>query len=336
MNVSGYLVLWAACCVALAATGQAGEPGAKEGGMGVKVEERGEVVRVEVDGQLFTEYHYKPQEADRPFFYPVIGPTGENVTRHWPIQEDNKDDERDHKHHRSLWYTHGAVNGLDFWGEGRGPKILHDRFVKVASGADAGVIESEDKWVTPDGKLVCTDTRRHVFYKRPEGRMLDFEITFHAGQEKLVLGDTKEGSMAIRVAPTLNVKGKVGQGHILTSEGDRDAKAWGKRARWCDYYGPLGGKTVGIAIFDHPQNPRHPTTWHVRDYGLFAANPFGIHDFEGKPKAAGDLTVPAGQSVTFRYRFYFHAGEPKEARVEELYREYAGAQSKEDKGGKAP
>jgi len=47
-----------------------------------------------------------------------------------------------------------------------------------------------------------------------------------------------------------------------------------KHADWCDYYGSIGGKTVGIAMFDHPSNPRHPTTWHVRDYGLFAANPF--------------------------------------------------------------
>lgn len=131
--------------------------------------------------------------------------------------------------------------------------------------------------------------------------------------------------MAIRVAATMQAD-KVGKGHFVNAEGHRDEKdAWGKRAAWCDYYGPLDGQVVGVAIFDHPQNPRHPTWWHVRAYGLFAANPFGIHDFEKKPAGTGNLNVKAGDSVTFRYRFYFHKGDDKQAKVAELYREYATA-----------
>jgi hypothetical protein len=294
---------------------------------GVRIVERGEVVRVEVAGALFTEYHCR--DVDRPYFYPVIGPTGENLTRHWPIK-DGDNEQHDHKHHRSLWYTHGDVNGHDFWTEGRGPRIVQERLAEVSSGPDAGVIVSESRWETKDGRTVCTDTRRHVFYNRPDCRMMDFEITIHASHGELVLGDTKEGSMAIRVAPTMRLKGEVAGGHIINSEGDRDRKAWGKRARWCDYFGPLAaeggrGETVGIAIFDHPQNPRHPTWWHVRDYGLFAANPFGVRYFEKKPKGTGDMKIPAGQSVTFRYRLYFHKGDAEEAEVEERYREYATA-----------
>ena len=86
----------------------------------------------------------------------------------------------------------------------------------------------------------------------------------------------------------------------------------------------VNGETVGVAIFDHPQNPRYPTWWHVRDYGLLAANPFGQHDFEGlkNHKTAGNFVVPAGKSVTFRYRFYLHEGDEKQARVAEHFREY--------------
>ena len=79
---------------------------------------------------------------------------------------------------------------------------------------------------------------------------------------------------------------------------------------------------MGVAIFDHPANPRHPTWWHVRDYGLFAANPFGLHEFEKKPAGAGDLTVPAGKTIAFRYRFCFHQGDDKAAGVDALYKEY--------------
>ena len=109
------------------------------------------------------------------------------------------------------------------------------------------------------------------------------------------------------------------------STGARDGETWGKRAAWCDYFGPVEGKTVGIAIFDHPQNPQHPTWWHVRDYGLFAANPFGVHDFEKKPAGSGNLTIPAGQSVTFRYRVLLHEGDDRQAEIARRYQEYAGA-----------
>jgi hypothetical protein len=53
-----------------------------------------------------------------------------------------------------------------------------------------------------------------------------------------------------------------------------------------------------------------------------AANPFGLHDFEKKPKGTGDYTIAAGQSITFRYRFYLHEGDEKQARVAERYQEY--------------
>jgi hypothetical protein len=136
--------------------------------------------------------------------------------------------------------------------------------------------------------------------------------------------------MAIRVAESMRLRpnehyaGKP-TGHIVNSEGIRDGATWGKRARWVDYHGPVGDRIVGVAIFDHPQNPRHPTWWHVRDYGLFAANPFGIHDFERKPPGTGDMLIPAGQSVTFRYRFYLHPGNEIQGRVAERYQEYVDA-----------
>lgn len=294
-------------------------------GAGVKITELGEKLRVEINGELFTEYRFK--NVPRPYFYPVIGPTGENITRHWPMKE-GKYDERDHPHHRSLWFAHGDVNGYDFWSEKKGfGKIVHDKFLEVASGGEGGVIRSRNKWVADNGEIICTDTRTHKFYSRAYGQIMDFEITICASEGKVVMGDTKEGSMAIRLAPTMRLEGTVGEGHIVNGEGRRDRQAWGKRAAWCDYYGPVNGKVIGVAIFDHPQNPRHPTWWHVRPYGLFAANPFGVHYFEGKPKGAGDVTIPAGQSLTFRYRLYFHKGDEEQAKVAEHYRKYAVMES---------
>ena len=290
---------------------------------GVKVTEAGKKLKVEINGKLFTEYNYRNEGgAVFPYFYPVIGPTGVNLTRNYPMKT-GKDEATDHKHHRALWFTHGEINDSDFW-HGGPEAIVHDKFLEVSSGAKVGVIKSQNNYVGKGEKVVCTDTRTHRFYPAADGgTMMDFEITIHASHGKVVLGDTKEGSMAIRLAPTMRLKGKVGKGHIVNSEGNRDGSTWGKRAAWCDYYGPVEGKTVGVAIFDHPKNPKHPTWWHVRDYGLFAANPFGVHNFEGGKKGIGDITIEAGKSLTFKYRFYFHEGDEKQGKVAENYREYA-------------
>jgi hypothetical protein len=266
----------------------------------------------------------------RPFCYPVQGPGNLSMTRNWPMQ-DVPGEAKDHKHHRSMWFTHGSVNGLDFWSEDKNfGTIVHDGFVEVASGTKAGLIKSRNKWVAHDGKVICTDERTLRIYNRPATeRLLDFEITLHASHGELTFGDTKEGTMAVRLNETMRLKpnkDNVGKptGHIVNSEGVRDDATWGKRAKWCDYYGPVEGKTVGIAIFDNPGNPRYPTWWHVRDYGLFAANPFGQHDFENLKdnKTAGNLVVPAGQSVTFRYRVYMHEGDDQQAGVAARYAEY--------------
>jgi len=287
---------------------------------GVLITAQPNALRVEIDGQLFTEYHYK--DANRPYYYPVIGPENLRMTRDWPMASP-PDEEHDHPHHRSLWYAHGDVNGVNFWTDVTPfGKIVHDKFIEIKSGRDVGVIQSTDNWVAPDGSIVCTDERTMRIYNHPGMRLFDFDITIHASHGAVTFGDTKEGTMAIRLAETMKLK-KPGQGHIVNSEGVRDDQTWGKRADWCDYSGPVDGKTVGVAIFDNPANPLHPTSWHVRDYGLFAVNPFGLHDFEKKPAHSGDFTIPAGKSATFRYRFYLHDGDEKQAHVAEMYADYA-------------
>ena len=282
-------------------------------------------LQVTVNGKLFTEYHYKGYS--RPFLYPIIGPGGAHMTRNWPMKN-VPGEEQDHPHHKSLWWAHGDINGVDFWSESsRAGKTVHERFLEVSSGKDFGVIQTRNRLIDRQGKEIAVVDFAIRIYNRPKTPTLDFEATVHAADGDLVFGDTKEGTMAIRLAESMRLKpnrynqGKP-TGHIVTSAGARDNAAWGSRAAWVDYYGPVEGKIVGVAIFDHPANPRHPTWWHVRNYGLFAANPFGLHYFERKPPHTGDFRVRAGQRVTFRYRFYFHEGDEKQGKVAEEYAAY--------------
>jgi Methane oxygenase PmoA len=295
------------------------------GRAGVVLHETNDVIRVEFDGKPFTEYHFR--DVSRPFLYPIFSADGDHYTRRWPL-EDAPGEEHDHPHHKGLWWAHGAANGVDFWSESdKAGRTVHQSFAALESGMEKGVLTSRNRWIAKDGSVVASDERTMVFH-RPHGneRIIDFSVTVFASNGELVLGDTKEGTMAIRVAESMRVaqpKGKPGEGHMVNSAGVKDAAVWGKHAEWIDYYGPVNGRTLGVAIFDHPSNPRHPTTWHARDYGLFAVNPFGLHDFESKPAGAGDMKIPAGSSVTFRYRFYFHPGDTESAGVKAAWADYA-------------
>lgn len=292
----------------------------------VKIVENEGKLRIEVGGELFSEYHY--QGASRPFLYPVLLPGGLPLTRNWPMKESDGE-ERDHPHHRSLWWAHGELNGVDFWSESeRAGKTVHDRFLEVQSGSERGVIRAANRLVDRDGRIIATDERRLTFFVLEQDRVLDFEVTIHASHGPLEFGDTKEGTMAIRLNESMRLKPNKDHagkpvGHIINSEGVHDGDTWGKRAAWVDYYGTVSGQTVGVAILDHPGNPRHPTWWHVRDYGLFAANPFGIHDFERKPAGSGKLVVSAGEKLTFRYRLLFHRGDVRQGHVAERFSQFA-------------
>ena len=312
----------------------------------VMLEQRDGRVRVEIGGKLFTEYVYR--NVPKPCLYPVIAADGTELMRHFPMKGKGgvPGEAEDHPHHRSLWFTHGAVNGVDFWTEGNNRGKIVSEAVEQSTTKGVGTITARNRWVGPDGVEHLTDeTTIRIRPLEDGGRLLDYEVTLKAPADKpVVFGDTKEGSMAIRLPLWMtpphrytvtvqdetgkNVRKRVtheGKGTIVNDSGVKNTDAWGKKSAWVDYHAPKGEKMYGVAIFDHPQNPRHPTWWHVRDYGLFAANPFGQHDFEDlkdNPKA-GDLTIPAGGSVTFRWRFYFHEGDEKAAKVAEHYEAYA-------------
>ena len=277
-------------------------------------------VVVKIDGRPFAEY--LTCSGTKPIVWPIIGPTGKPMTRAYPMAEPS-DEKKDHVHHRSLWFTHGSIGGADFWTEskGKGGTVKHRQFVKTQSGK-AAVIVTRNDWLAPDGKKVCEDERTLTFGTDGDARWIDFDITLKATDGPVKFGDTKEGTMAVRVAETMRVDAKQG-GRIVNSEGQTDGDAWGKPAAWVDYHGPVDGQVVGIAIFNHPSSFRFPTYWHVRTYGLFAANPFGLHDFPGGKGKDGAYTLAPGETMTLRYRILLHRGDEKAARIGEVYAAYS-------------
>jgi hypothetical protein len=325
------------CCLAMAS-------GAWAQSWSVVKEENDPSLRIYCDGLLVTKYHH--EGVDRPFFHPVIGPTGEPLTRGFPMAP-AEGEPTDHPHHRSLWFAHRGVNGIDFWsepaaaddapvpgtsanGEVKFGRIRHTGFGSMKMGSNPATFTVRNDWVGPDGRKVCEDVRVHTFAKTADGGYVwDWDVTVKATAGPVTFSDTEEGTLALRLANGLCLVGGPnrdvpGTGGFLTSEGVRGREVWGRRASWLDAFGPdRNGQTVGVAVFDHPGNLRHPTWWHARDYGLVAANPFGLRSFEKKDKPEGEFAVMPGGMLRFRYRLYLHRGTPEEAGVGEAYAAYA-------------
>ena len=284
-------------------------------------------VLVEIDGQAFTAYHPGGEERTKPYLFPVFGPGTTMMTRAYPLLDARPGEELDHPHHTGLWFAHGDVNGVDFWHgpsdtHRNGGRIVQSHVLEMKSGP-VGRLVTQNRYEGPGGATVCTETREMEFFGTAAGRFIDFTVTIHASRGKVVMGDTKEGTMAIRVPAALRPEGPVGKGTAVTSAGQSGGAAWGTRAKWADYYGVADDVDVGVALFDHPENPVYPCRWVIREYGLFAANPFGLHDFEKQPAGAGAVEIPAGGKMVFRYRFFFHRGSPEAAGVAAEYERFA-------------
>jgi hypothetical protein len=302
----------------------------------VKVAQQGtQKISIEIDGKPFADFFIGP-ETHKPYLAPLRTASGIVVTRAYPMDTTVPGEAHDHPHHRGLWFTHGDVNGYDFWGneheqkganKGKGDVVLK-KVNKVTSGK-TGTVDATFEWKA-GGKTLLVENRRMTFLSDPQLRIVDFDITL-SPEEKVTFGDTKEGMFAIRLAAPLEeqqpktIAEPKRNGKLLNAQNKVGEKnVWGKRSEWADYSGQIDGKPVGIAIFDHPSNPRHPTYWHARAYGLFATNIFGVHDFENDKSRDGSLAIQPGQPLRFRFRVVVH-DQMNPVRLTELFTAYAAA-----------
>ena len=285
----------------------------------LKVETQEDGYTVTVDGKLFA--RYLTQGRNKPVIWPIVGPTGKEMTRAYPFKENVEGEKKDHVHHESFWFDHGSVNGIDFWAKGENAGVIkHVKTEQMEQGKTALLVTKND-WMAGD-KRICEDTRWIRFSADDKARWIDFEVEIAASEGELKFGETKEGSFGIRVPTSMDVESKIG-GVIVNSEGQKDAEAWGKPAAWVDYSGPVGDETLGIAILNHPSSFRFPTTWHVRTYGLFAANPFGGKDFKAEEAKYGPHVIPPGGKMHLAFRVIFHQGDAQAGGVAEAFKAYS-------------
>lgn len=300
----------------------------------VAVERDGDKIAVEIGGQPFTNFYFGA-DAPKPYLHPLRAPDGTVVTRSYPMDE-VAGEQTDHPHHRGVWFSHGEVNGFDFWANevsqrkrGRKGTIALNQIEAVESGANRGLIRASFNWLDTSGKALLAESRSMTFERIGQDNVVSFDITLTGLVDSVHFGDTKEGTFAIRMATELEeqhlrAEGIARTGKITNADGkSTEARTWGKRSPWVDYAGTLEGKPMGVAIFDHPSNPKFPTYWHVRGYGLFAANIFGEHDFYADESRDGSITLAKGKTLRFRYRVVVHPGRTADANIESKYKAWS-------------
>lgn len=292
-------------------------------------------VDVIVDGKPFTSYIY-PEDIKKPALYPLRTTDGLLVTRGWPL--DPRPGERvDHPHHVGMWLNYGDVNGLDFWNNSTDiPEekknnygtIRHRSVKRMHADNEKAILEVTADWQKPDGGNLLREDTRYIFSGSGDMRTIERITTLTALKEDVSFKDNKEGVLGIRLArelehpsnkpeiftdasgkgtavPKLNNEGVSGVYH--SSEGKKGDNVWGTRGEWVNLTGVINSKPVSLVILDHPSNVGFPTYWHARGYGLFAANPLGQKEFS-KGKEVLDFKLPAGKSVTFRYKVLINSG----------------------------
>ena len=131
----------------------------KAGSDGVAFSERNNAIDVTIDGREFTTFRYGT-DGFRPYFFPVLGPGGNPITRGETSEESS-----DHVHHRSLYVAYGEVNDVDVWAEGENSgRVVHQSFTDKSSGATVGKIYAENDWVNKGGEKLMSDRQHFRIY----------------------------------------------------------------------------------------------------------------------------------------------------------------------------
>jgi hypothetical protein len=278
------------------------------------------------------------KEYAKPIFWPLHAPGEIPLTRSWPMDKTKAGESTDHPHQKSAWFCHGdvipegielknkirGVEGVDFWSEAKGHgRIVCTEFSKPVTKGTKGSLTTKNEWQTADGAKIMDETRTIHFYNFGKARLLVFDIDLVASVCPITFGDTKEGAMGVRINDDIRAD-KRGKGKIVNAEGKVNEKGcWGQRSVWCDYSGPIGGKTAGLAIFADPKNAI-PSCWHSRDYGLMTANPFGRKraQFPAVKNRTDLVRLKKGEHLRFRFGILLHEGDAETGMVADYFQRF--------------
>jgi type 1 glutamine amidotransferase len=267
------------------------------------------------DQQVIWQLHFNKEEG-KPYFHPLGLGDGTTLTALRPA---------DHPWHRGLWWSWKLINGINYWEEDRktGQSQGQTELVNVTTAPNpdgSAAITMQLAYHPPGAAPVLTESRSiTVSAPAPNGSYsIDWAATFTATDKDVVLDRTPPpaspggkgwggyAGLSLRLAADLK------EAVFLNSQNATDlAQLHGQPARWLDFSGQTAnGKSIGVALFDHPSNPHHPNLWFVIPTMPFMSPALLFHE---------PYTLPAGKSLAVRYRIWVHTGK---ATPEELDKQW--------------
>lgn len=299
----------------------------------VTINKLGDTYEFKVGADVVTRYHARGNFS-KPFLWPLNAPGGIGLTRDWPIKSDTPGESKDHPHQRSAWFGFGEIiptgvsgiatsigtKGIDFWTEGLNHGKIDCSQVDISQAA-TGKLQARNYWKTADGRPVIDEIRDITLMTLENAYLITVRVRLkpHFGTQ---FGDSKEGAFAVRVTDRLSAHNNPTSEITLSTGGRGEGECWGRKADWCSYSGEIDGKRCGIAIFDDPTN-RYRACWHVRSYGLMAANPFGrVRSGFPAHKDGTDsiVQIKAGDELMLRYGILLFTGN---VNVREYFRQFS-------------
>lgn len=261
-----------------------------------------------VHGRERVRWHFGGKHP-RPFFYPLVGPSGAALTRMGHPGDPS------HDHHRSIWFGHEKVSGVNFWSNGAPGQIRQIQWLAYQSGDSEAVMAVRLGWL--DGhdpkELMIQDLVAAVSPHENGGTLLELHSTFTPTSETLELGQTNFGLLGVRVAESISVH--FGGGTLTGADrktGEREL--FGQPNLWMDYSGPTGDDVVeGITFVDHPSNAGQPAKWQVREDGWMG--PSLCRD--------GVVQTTRGRPLVVRYLLHAHGGPLDSERAQGIARDFA-------------
>ena len=246
-----------------------------------------------IDGNERLRWHASPT-APRPFFFPLIGPSGLPLTRMGHPGAPN------HDHHRSIWFAHHKVLGIDFWSDNTDARIRQTEWMCYEDGDNACRMAVTLGWYDGHDPTPLIDQQVIVSLGPDEGAgvLLEIQTELKSTAATIELQQTNFGLFAVRVAAAIS--GTFGDGVISGANGQVGEKnLFGKPNPWMDYSGSIDENvTEGITYFDHASNPTFPSKWHVRTDGWMGAS-----ICRDEP-----VILSKGEPTIWRYMLHAHAG----------------------------
>lgn len=276
-------------------------------------------VSMRIDGVEKLRWNFGSQYP-RPFFYPFNGPSGSTLTRMGHPGAQN------HDHHRSIWFAHHKVQGLNFWADNTGTRIRQAHWYRYRDGDEEAVLAVNLSWTDPDGvEIMQQDVVASLMPIKSDAEQeehaLELQLTFRpgTGKSETTLEQTNFGFLAVRVCASIS--GYFGGGRLTNHDGvATEANLHEKSAAWMDYSGPVsvptatGRKAVeeGITYFDHPDNPGYPNHWHVRQDGWMGA----------APCMKSEIKITHEKPLTLRYLLHAHHGALDQTHAQHVHDEF--------------